>query len=273
MRSRLASGPWYLASVRKVAVAASTDGADYTRGWRKPEMHPPEISGARQGDAPLALVLAATVTVRDLADLVGLEEQHLGAALAGVDLGRQRRGVGKLQRHIAFPLRLEGRHVHDDSAARIRVLVQADGEHVARNAEIFHGARQRKAVGRNDANLALEIDKALFVKVLRVHHRAVNVGEYLEFRRAANVIAIAGSAVADDLAPVHLPHLARLERLDHAVLLGHAADPFVAFDAHEKNLRQKGNSFCRRPAMPEGRLLMSWLCIPAHGQARPTARS
>jgi hypothetical protein len=27
--------------------------------------------------------------------------------------------------------------------------------------------------------------------------------------------------------------LTGLERLDHAVLLGHAAYPFVAFDAHE----------------------------------------
>jgi hypothetical protein len=29
-----------------------------------------------------------------------------------------------------------------------------------------------------------------------------------------------------------MAHLARLERLDHAVLAGHAADPSVALDAH-----------------------------------------
>jgi hypothetical protein len=35
-----------------------------------------------------------------------------------------------------------------------------------------------------------------------------------------------------------LADLARLERLDHAVLLGHASDPFVALDAHGVPLSQ-----------------------------------
>ena len=77
----------------------------------------PQIFGQR--DAPLALVLAAAVLVRGLADLVRLEEDHLRDALVGVDLGRQRRGVRELERHVALPLRLERRHVDDDAAARI----------------------------------------------------------------------------------------------------------------------------------------------------------
>ena len=227
VRSRLASGPWYLASVRKAAVAASTDGADYTRGWRKPEMRQPEISGARQGDAPLALVLAATVTVRDLADLVGLEEQHLGAALAGVDLGRQRRGVGELQRHVAFPLRLEGGDVDDDAAARVGGLAQADGEHVARDAEVLDRAGQREGVGRDDADIAHEVDEVLLVELLGIDDGAVDVGEDLELGRAADVVAVAGGAVGDDATAVDGTDLAGLEGLDHAVLLGHFADPAV----------------------------------------------
>src|SRR5574337_887076 len=189
-------------------------------------------SGLGQGHAMLALVLALAVLVAHGAFLVALEEQHLGAALAGVDLGRQWRGVGELQRHVALPLGLERRDVDDDAAARIGALAQADGEHVARDAEILHSARQREAVGRDDAVVALEVDEALLVEVLRVHHGAVDVGEDLEFARAANVVAVAAGAVADDLAAVTLADLAGLEGLDHAVLLGHAADPFVALDAH-----------------------------------------
>ena len=48
-----------------------------------------------------------------------------------------------------------------------------------------------------------------------------------------------------------LAHLARLERLDHAVLLGHAADPFVTLDAHARRLRNGsaivGSAPCNRP--------------------------
>jgi hypothetical protein len=111
-------------------------------------------SGLRQRDAALTLVLAAAVLVGRLADFVALEEQHLGAALASVDLGGQWRGVAELQRHVAFPLGLERRHVDDDAAARIGALAQADGEHVARDAEVLDRARQREAVGRDDADLA-----------------------------------------------------------------------------------------------------------------------
>jgi hypothetical protein len=64
----------------------------------------------------------------------------------------------------------------------------------------------------------------------------VDVGEDLELGRAADVVAVAAGAVADDLAAVHLAHLAGLEGLDHAVLLRHAADPLVALDAHAASL-------------------------------------
>src|SRR5579859_4584174 len=63
----------------------------------------------RERDALLALVLAAAIAVGGLADLVGLEEDDLRDALVRVDLRRQRRRVGELQRHVAFPLRLERR--------------------------------------------------------------------------------------------------------------------------------------------------------------------
>jgi hypothetical protein len=102
-----------------------------------------------------------------------------------------------------------------------------------RDAEVLDRARQRKAVGRDDADVALEVHEAALVEVLGVHHRRVHVGEDLEFVGAPDVIAIARRAVAHQLAAIGgVAHLSGLERLDHGVLLGHAPDPLVALDAH-----------------------------------------
>jgi hypothetical protein len=169
--------------------------------------------------AMLALVLAAAVLVRGLADFVAFEEQHLRAAFAGVDLGRQRRGVRELQRHIAFPFRLERRHVDDDAAARIGRLAQADRQHVARNAEVLDGAGQRERVRRDDADVAFDVDEGIRIEVLRVDDGAVDVREDLEFVGAADVVAVRRGAPGDDLAAVRSRAPVGRERLDHAVFL------------------------------------------------------
>ena len=79
--------------------------------------------------------------------------------------------------------------------------------------------------------------KDLGSKFFGIDDGAVDVGEQLEFVRAADVVAVAGGAVGHDAATVHLLDVARLERLDHAVLLRHAADPAVGFDAHRASVR------------------------------------
>src|SRR5690348_18495491 len=61
------------------------------------------ISSPGKCNASLPLILAATILVTGLADLVGFQEQHLRDALVGVDFRRQRGGVGEFQRHVAFP--------------------------------------------------------------------------------------------------------------------------------------------------------------------------
>ncbi|MDT4866365.1 hypothetical protein FQZ97_1012150 [compost metagenome] len=133
---------------------------------------------------------------------------------------------------MAFPFRLQRRDVDDDAAARVGALAQADGQHIAGNAEVFHGAGQGEGVRRDDADVAVDVDEALLVEVLRVHHGRMDVGEHLEFGGAAHVVAIAGNAVGDHPAVVRTAHLALDERLDHAVLQGHAANPLVRFDGH-----------------------------------------
>ena len=181
------------------------------------------------------MIFATPVLVARLTNIVfvALKKQHLGAAFACINFGGQRRGVAELQRHITFPLRLERGHVDADAAAGLGALAQANGQHVARYAEILHGAGQREAVGRDDADIAFDVHKAALIEVFGVHHRAVNVGEHLELRGAADVIAITAGAVADDFLTCRvLANLAWLKRLDHAVLLRHSADPFVAFNRH-----------------------------------------
>src|SRR2546422_11536435 len=62
----------------------------------------------------------------------------------------------------------------------------------------------------------------------------VEIGEQLEFIRAADVVAVARRAVGNNALTVDLFHLPRLERLDHAALGRHSADPLVRLDAHRR---------------------------------------
>src|SRR5690606_19813827 len=120
----------------------------------------------------------------------------------------------------------------DDAAARVGALAQAHHQRVARDAEVFDGPRQREAVGRDDADVAFDVDEAAGVEMLRVDDRRVDVGEHLELARAAHVVAVAGGAVADDPPAVGLLDLPGLVGLDHAVLFRHPPDPAVALDGH-----------------------------------------
>ena len=44
--------------------------------------------------------------------------------------------------NVAFPFRLERGDVDDDAAAGVGGFAQAHGEYIARDAEIFHRARE-----------------------------------------------------------------------------------------------------------------------------------
>ncbi|KAG0162659.1 hypothetical protein DFQ30_001547, partial [Apophysomyces sp. BC1015] len=139
------------------------------------------------------------------------------------------------QRHVPFPLGLKWRDVDDDPTARVRRLAQAHGQHVARNAKVLNRARERKRVRRDDTHVALEIDKGFLIEILRIDNRRVDVREDLEFVRTADIVAVAGRAVADDLVAIRRnAHLIRREWLDQLVLLGHAPDPFIGFDRHTR---------------------------------------
>src|SRR4029078_5300289 len=119
------------------------------------------------------------------------------------------------------------------SAACISRFPEAKDEYIARHAEEFHGPGKRKRIRRDDADIAREIGARPGVERLGVDDGRVDVGEDLEFARAAHVVAVAGGAVADDAVAVGgVLDLVALERLDHAVLFGHAPDPLVGLDGH-----------------------------------------
>src|SRR5690606_21974927 len=131
-----------------------------------------------------------------------------------------------------LPLRLQRCHVDDNAAARIGGLAQANGQHTTWNPEILHGARQGKGVRRNNAHIALDIDKAVLVEVLRIHRRRAHIGEDLELIAAAHVVAVAGGAVGDHPAFFILLDLTWLERLNHAVFFSHAPNPLIGLNGH-----------------------------------------
>ena len=65
-----------------------------------------------------------------------------------------------------------------------------------------------------------------------INDGAVDIGEDFEFIGTTDVVAVAGCAVGNDALAVGLFDLVGLERLNHAVFFGHAAYPFVGFNAH-----------------------------------------
>src|SRR5207342_788713 len=101
-----------------------------------------------------------------------------------------------------------------------------------------------------DADVGFDVDEAAAVEMLGVDDRRVDVGEDLEFARAAHVVAVAGGSVADDAVAVGGGlDLAGFERLDHALLFGHATDPAVGLDAHAGT----GSGAIGRPILKEAR--------------------
>src|SRR6266567_3579924 len=185
-------------------------------------------SELRQCHAALTHIFAGAVGIGGLAGLLAAKEEKLADPLAGIDLGRQRRRVRDLDGDMAFPFRLERRHVDDDAAARIGRFAETDDENVARHAEILDRRRQRETVRRHDADIELAINEARRQKRLGIDDGAVDIGKDLELAAHPRIVAIGREPVGDH------PFAGLLfdEGLDHAMLLRHFADPFIRQDRH-----------------------------------------
>src|SRR5574340_500160 len=150
----------------------------------------------------LPLVFSTPVLIRGFAYFVGLEKNYLSNPLIGVYLCGERGGIGKLQRDIALPLRLERSDIDNDAATGVSGLSEVDGQNIARNTKIFDGARKRKRIGWNEADVALHIDKRVGIEVLGIDDGGIDIGKQFEFIRAADIVPIARSYVGYDLVPV-----------------------------------------------------------------------
>src|SRR5216683_1820555 len=108
-----------------------------------------EFSQTWQRHSALSLVFAAAIFIRGFAHFIRFKKYDLGYAFIRINFGWQRRGVGKLERHITFPFRFEGSDVNQDSASRVGAFAETHGEYVSGDAKIFNRPGEGKTVWRN----------------------------------------------------------------------------------------------------------------------------
>ncbi len=157
---------------------------------------------ARECQAGLILILAALVCVTYGADVLGSQEDHLGDAFIGVNLGWKRRGIADFDGDLAAPLWLKRRDIHNDAAAGVGALTNADGKDVARNINGLNRLGKGERIWRDHNVVAagfsgVDGDEEVVRKVLRVHDggaAAGGVGEDFELCSHANVVAVARDA-------------------------------------------------------------------------------
>ena len=78
----------------------------------------------------LGLILALSISIRDLTDLVRLKKYQLSNALPRIDPYRSSSGVGNTQGCVSFPLRLKGSDVDQNPATSIGRLPDAEGQDI-----------------------------------------------------------------------------------------------------------------------------------------------
>ena len=118
---------------------------------------------------------------------------------------------------MPFPFRLQGRHIDNDAATRIGALAKTNHQNVPGDPEIFNGSGQRKGIGRNDADILMDVHKTALVEGFGINDRRIDVGENLEFTGATDIVTIARSAIGDHPTVLPCPDLPGFERFDHAL--------------------------------------------------------
>ena len=131
-------------------------------------------SHPRGVDSRLALVLATAIAVGSLTLLITLEEENLSKPFICIDLGRKWSGVGDLKGDMAFPLRFEGGHIDNDSAAGVCGLPEAHRDGVSRDFEVLDTSGERKRLGRNEAAVGGNVYKGAIIKLLGIDNSSSN---------------------------------------------------------------------------------------------------
>lgn len=144
------------------------------------------------------------VRVADFAEVFGFQEEELGDAFAGVDFGGEGRCIADFDGDAAAPFGFEGGDVDDDAAAGVSTFADADAEDIPWDFEVFDRLGEGEAIGRDDAEVAFDVDERFRVEVFGVDGAAPDVGEDFEMAIDADVVAVAGDAVGDDAGAVPL---------------------------------------------------------------------
>ena len=160
---------------------------------------------ARECQAGLILILATLICVTHSADAFGPQEDHLSDPLIGINLGWKWRGVTDFDGDLAAPFWLKRRDIHNDAAAGVGALANADGKDVARNINGLDGLGEGERIWRDHNVIAagfggVDGDEQVVRKVLRVDDggaTAGGVGEDFELCSHADVVAVAGDAEGD----------------------------------------------------------------------------
>src|SRR3546814_16873342 len=122
------------------------------------------ISHTWQCDPALSHIFAGAVRIAGFTWLVALQEEELARAFVGVELCGQRRGIGKLQRHMTFPARFQRNDVNDVAAAGISAFPLPNDQPVMGNPTLIPCAPQLENVWRADAAVCVPHDRALALK-------------------------------------------------------------------------------------------------------------
>lgn len=148
-----------------------------------------------------------------------------------VDTGGQRRGVGNFQRDVTLPAGFQRCDIYNQTAARISTLAQANHQHILGNSEIFHRVGEHKAVRRYNTDIGVSVNKTLRGESFRIDKRVIDIGENLEIRGAASIIAVRGQAIGNHA----VAFLLLFEGLDHLLLTGQAANLMVGQKAGQRS--------------------------------------
>jgi hypothetical protein len=153
----------------------------------------------REHDGLLCVVLTLAILVTGSASrTIRTKEDDLSYAFVSVDASWQRCRVADLDSDLAAPLRFERSDVHDETAASVGTLTDADCQHVPRDHQMFNRGGQDEAVGRDDASVARVIHERTGAEVFGINDSVHHVGEDFEITIDANIVAVASHPVRDD---------------------------------------------------------------------------
>ena len=93
--------------------------------------------------------------------------------------------------------------------------------------EMFDTASQGERVGRDDADICLDIDERVFGKPFGIDNRLQSVCKHFELIRDSQIVSVAGQPIADRWLTIDLADQMIAKRCYHLLIFSHLGDPSV----------------------------------------------